>query len=176
MLIGLNEPDRGRVLIDGIPLQDIDLRSWRRLVGYVPQELVLFYDSIYANVSLGDPDVSEDRVREALEMAGAWDFVQAQPQGAETMVGQHGAKLSGGQRQRIAIARALITRPRLLILDEVTSALDPVTEIELCRRIRALAGDDMTILAITHRPALLDIADRVIKVEDGVITEITKTS
>ena len=173
LLVGLNEPDRGQVLIDGVPLQDIDLRSWRRLVGYVPQDLVLFYDTIYANVALGDPRLSREEVRQALEMAGAWGFVELQPKGMLTMVGQHGAKLSGGQRQRIAIARALLTRPRLLILDEVTSALDPATEIALCEKIRALAGATTTILAITHRPALLDIADRVIRVEDGQLSEVT---
>jgi ATP-binding cassette subfamily C protein len=141
------------------------------MVGYVPQELVLFHDSIFANLSLGDPSIGEEEAREALMVAGAWDFVQKQPQGMRTVVGQHGAKLSGGQRQRIAIARALITRPRLLILDEVTSALDPATEIDLCQRLRGLSGK-MTIVAITHRPALLDIADRVILVEDGRIVEV----
>ena len=172
MLIGLNVPDQGQVLIDDVPLQDIDLRSWRRLVGYVPQELVLFYDTIFANVALGDPSLTKDDVRQALELAGAWGFVEAQPNGMMTMVGQQGAKLSGGQRQRIAIARALLTHPRLLILDEVTSALDPVTEIELCEKIRGLSDATTTILAITHRPALLDIADRVIRVEDGRVIDV----
>jgi ATP-binding cassette subfamily C protein len=171
ILIGLYTPDSGQVALDGVPLRDIELQSWRRMVGYVPQELVLFHDSIFANLSLGDPSIGEEEAREALMVAGAWDFVQKQPQGMRTVVGQHGAKLSGGQRQRIAIARALITRPRLLILDEVTSALDPATEIDLCQRIRGLSGK-MTIVAITHRPALLDIADRVILVEDGRIVEV----
>jgi ATP-binding cassette subfamily C protein len=172
ILIGLYTPDSGQVTLDGVPLRDIELQSWRRMVGYVPQELVLFHDSIFANLSLGDSSIGEREAREALVMAGAWDFVQKQPQGMGTVVGQHGAKLSGGQRQRIAIARALITRPRLLILDEVTSALDPATELELCQRIQGLASDT-TIVAITHRPAMLDIADRVIRMEDGRITEIT---
>ena len=170
ILIGLHRPSGGEVLIDGTPLSEIDLRSWRKLVGYVPQDLMLFYDSIYANVALGDRELSEDEVRHALEMAGAWEFVESQPSGMMTLVGQHGAKLSGGQRQRIAIARALVTKPKLLILDEVTSALDPATEVELCQKIRALSAE-ATILAITHRPALLDIADRVIRVEAGKVSE-----
>jgi ATP-binding cassette subfamily C protein len=136
------------------------------LVGYVPQELVLFHDSILANVALGDPRIGEGEVQHALEVAGAWDFVRKLPQGMRTHAGESGAKLSGGERQRVALARALVSRPRLLILDEVTSALDPNTEWQICRGIRALAGE-MAVLAITHRPAFLEIADRVYRIEDG---------
>lgn len=172
ILTGLNTPDKGRVLIDGVPLQEVDLDSWRQLIGYVPQEPVLFYDSIYANIALGDPDLTEDDVYHALDLAGATDFIASQPAGIMTLVGQHGAKLSGGQRQRIAIARALIARPKLLILDEVTSALDSDAEIALCGKIRELSRET-TIFAITHRPALVDIADRVIKIDNGQATDIT---
>lgn len=172
ILTGLNTPDKGQVLIDGVPLQEVDLDSWRQLIGYVPQEPVLFYDSIYANIALGDPDLTEDDVYHALDLAGATDFIASQPAGIMTLVGQHGAKLSGGQRQRIAIARALIARPKLLILDEVTSALDSDAEIALCGKIRELSRET-TIFAITHRPALVDIADRVIKIDNGQATDIT---
>ena len=170
LLLGLHVPGRGRVLLDGVPLEEIDLESWRRLVGYVPQELVLFHDSVYANVKLGDPTIDETRVRRALELAGAWEFVERLPQGMHTKVGQQGAKLSGGQRQRIALARALVTSPRLLVLDEVTSALDPETERHIIQSIRALASE-MAVLSITHRPAFLEAADRVYSVEDGVVEE-----
>ncbi len=170
IILGLYPPDGGRVVIDGKSLQDIDIHSWRRMIGYVPQDLVLFHDTIFANIGLGDPKISEQDARRALEMAGAWEFIQAIPDGLMSVVGQQGAKLSGGQRQRIAIARALVLKPRLLILDEVTSALDPKTEIEICQNIRSLAGDT-TILAITHRPALLEIADRVYRIDDGVAEE-----
>jgi ATP-binding cassette subfamily C protein len=171
IILGLYPPDQGRVTVDGVPLAEIDLRSWRRLVGYVPQDLVLFHDSIHANVTLGDQDISRADVREALQMAGAWEFIQALPERLDTGVGQGGAKLSGGQRQRIALARALVCRPKLLILDEVTSALDPVSERQICAHVRQLAGE-VTVLAITHRPALLEIADRRYQIEGGHALEI----
>jgi ATP-binding cassette, subfamily C, bacterial len=170
LILGLYEPNRGRVLLDGVPLKEIDLQSWRQLVGYVPQELVLFHDSIYANVALGDRGIGAAEVREALELAGAWEFVCALPEGMLTEVGEGGAKLSGGQRQRIALARALVGKPRLLILDEVTSALDPDTEWQICRGIRDLA-ENMAVLAITHRPTFLEIADLIYRIEDGRAVE-----
>ncbi|HEX5078564.1 MAG TPA: ABC transporter ATP-binding protein [Geminicoccaceae bacterium] len=170
IILGLHAPDRGRVLIDGVPLAEIDLKSWRRLIGYVPQDLVLFHDTIHANVALGDPQIGEAEVRRALQLAGAWEFIAALPDGLRTHVGQSGAKLSGGERQRIALARALVCRPKLLVLDEVTSALDPGTERQICANVRSLAGE-VTVLAITHRPALLDIADRCYRVEAGRVEE-----
>jgi len=170
LLLGLHVPSSGRVLVDSVPLEELDLESWRTIVGYVPQELVLFHDSVFANIQLGDPAIDEARVREALELAGAWEFVERLPQGIHSVVGQQGAKLSGGQRQRIALARALVTRPRLLVLDEVTSALDPDTERHIIQSIRSLASK-MAVLSITHRPAFLDAADRIYNVEDGVVEE-----
>jgi ATP-binding cassette subfamily C protein len=166
VLLGLYVPQQGRVLIDGVPLAELDLASWRRLVGYVPQELVLFHDTIFANVQLGDPTIGEREVRAALELAGALRFVDALPEGLRTIVGQQGAKLSGGQRQRIALARALVTQPKLLVLDEVTSALDAESEHEIVDNIRTLA-ERTAVLSITHRPAFLSIADRVIRIEGG---------
>jgi ATP-binding cassette subfamily C protein len=172
IILGLYPPDKGRITVDGVPLTEIDLFSWRRLVGYVPQDLVLFHDSIQANVTLGDPQISRAEVREALQMAGAWEFIQALPEGLETGVGQSGTKLSGGQRQRIALARALVCKPKLLILDEVTSALDPHTEQQICANVRQLAGET-TVFAITHRAALLEIADRRYRIENGRAEEAT---
>ena len=170
LLLGLYEPDAGDVLVDGVPLRELDKSAWRARIGYVPQELVLFHDTIHANVALGDPAVGEREVREALEAAGAWEFVASHADGIEAVVGEKGAKLSGGQRQRIALARALAVRPGLLILDEVTSALDPETEKDLCRRLRALSRD-MAVLAVTHRESLLEIADRVVRLEEGRLVE-----
>ena len=170
LILGLYQPDEGQVLVDDLALREIDLASWRSLVGYVPQELVLFHDSIFANVALGDRRIGEAEVQHALEVAGAWQFVHRLPDGLMTHVGESGAKLSGGERQRIALARALVAKPRLLILDEVTSALDPDTEWQICRGIRELAGE-MAVLAITHRPAFLEIADVIYRIEDGRATE-----
>jgi ATP-binding cassette subfamily C protein len=168
VLLGLHVPQQGRVLVDDVPLGELELESWRRLVGYVPQELVLFHDSVYANIQLGDPAIGEAEVHAALDLAGASGFVAELPEGIRTLVGQQGAKLSGGQRQRIALARALVTRPKLLVLDEVTSALDHDTEREIVANIRSLA-DEMAVLSITHRPAFLAIADHVWRVEAGVV-------
>jgi ATP-binding cassette subfamily C protein len=174
VILGLYRPDRGRVLLDGVPLDEIDLKSWRRLIGYVPQELILLHDSVYANVALGNPGIGKADARRALQIAGAWGFVEGLPQGMMTTVGQAGAKLSGGQRQRIALARALASKPKLLVLDEVTSALDPKTEQEICDNIRNMA-EETTILAITHRPTFLEIADRIYRVDHQTVTEVAAT-
>jgi ATP-binding cassette subfamily C protein len=168
LLLGLYQPQAGRILIDGTPLREIDLQAWRGMVGYVPQELILFHDTVLANVTLGDPRLGEEEARRALEAAGAWDFVSALPEGLQSVVGEKGAKLSGGQRQRISLARALAGSPKLLILDEVTSALDPGTERDICRNIDALSHD-MTILAITHREAWTEIAERTYRLDGGGI-------
>ena len=174
LLLGLYLPATGTVEIDGVPLEEIDLERWRAMVGYVPQELILFHDTILANITLGDPDISETNAREALEAAGAWKFVAELPERMETVVGERGMRLSGGQRQRIAIARALVNEPKLLILDEVTSALDPETEAEICRNIRGLTSD-LTILAITHRPAWLETADNVYHLDgEGGVLELAE--
>ena len=173
IILGLIVPDSGIMKIDGIPLEEIDLFSWRRLIGYVPQELVLFHDTIFQNISLGDPSLDETRVEEALKTAGAWEFVSRMPKGVYSVVGERGAKLSGGQRQRIALARALVCKPKLLILDEVTSALDPKTEMEVIDRIRQIS-QEVTILSITHRMAFLDIADQVYHLEQGHLRKLGK--
>ena len=166
LILGLHDPDRGTVAIDGVPLERLDVGRWREMVGYVSQELSLFHDTIRANITLGDPTISEAAVWQALDEAGARDYVESLADGLETEVGEKGTRLSGGQRQRIALARALVFKPRLLILDEVTSALDHEAEAAICRSIDRLRGG-LTIVAITHRPALHRIADRVLLLRDG---------
>ncbi|MGI9510992.1 MAG: ABC transporter ATP-binding protein [Geminicoccaceae bacterium] len=172
LIAGLHRANSGTVLLDDVPLDEIDLVAWRRMIGYVPQEMVLFHESIRANVALGDTDITDDDVEEALRAAGAWDFVESRPDGMMTTVGERGAKLSGGQRQRIALARALVGRPKLLILDEVTSALDPEAERAMCVGLQSISND-MAILAITHRPALLSIADRAYRLSAGHAVEVS---
>ena len=169
LVTALLRPQTGEVWIDDVPLAEVDRRAWRRMIGYVPQETLLLGDSVLANVTLGEPDVTATDAEAALRAAGAWEFVAALPQRTETPIGERGARLSGGQRQRLAIARALVHRPALLILDEATSALDADSEAEICATLQALRGT-LTILAVSHRPALVEAADRVYRVDEGRVT------
>lgn len=166
LVIGLVRPQHGRVLVDGEDLGTLEMRTWRRMIGYVPQENLLLHDTVAANVTLGDPELGLADVEYALRAAGAWDFVASLPEGVQTVVGERGARFSGGQRQRIMIARALAHHPRLLILDEATASLDPETEASLCESLAALRGE-VTVLAISHQRALVDAADRVYRIEKG---------
>lgn len=166
LIVGLHVPERGRVLVDGVSLEELDLAAWRGMIGYVPQEMFLFHDSIYNNVALSDEGISRGDAEAALIAAGAWDFVRQLPEGMDTIMGERGSKLSGGQRQRIAIARALVHKPRLLVLDEVTTALDPLTEAAICQTLYELRGQ-VTILSISHQPAMMAAADLVYRLEGG---------
>ncbi len=172
LITGLLTPQAGIILLDDMPLSEIDLHQWRRRIGYVPQENLLLHDSILHNVTLGDPDLDEADAEYALRAAEAWDFVTEMPQGLYSTVGERGARLSGGQRQRIMIARALAHRPWLLILDEATSALDPRSEAAICATLHKLRGE-LTILAISHQQALVDVADQVYRIEDGICQLVT---
>jgi ATP-binding cassette subfamily C protein len=173
LITGLFRPETGSIYIDDIPLEQLSLHAWRDLIGYVPQEMFLFHDTIYKNVSLGDENLSRADVEEALRAAGAWDFICETPSGIDTVIGERGAKLSGGQRQRLALARALVRKPQLLILDEVTTALDPETEQAICRTLKQFKGT-MTILAISHQPAIIEIADKIFDLSSGVIHELNR--
>ncbi len=166
LITGFLAPKEGTVWMDDLPLNQIDLRAWRKMIGYVPQEVLLLHDTVLVNVTLGAPEFTEQEAERALRDAGAWDFVAEMPEGIQSVVGERGLRLSGGQRQRITIARALVHKPRLLILDEATSALDPVSEAEICRTLHELKGK-LTIVAITHQKALFDAADSVFRVNDG---------
>jgi ATP-binding cassette subfamily C protein len=144
------------------------MKAWRASIGYVAQEIGLLHESVFANVTLGDPRFGEADVEEALRLAGAWGFVEPLENGLHTTVGERGSRLSGGQRQRIALARALVRRPRLLILDEITASLDPESEQEICRTLATLRGKT-TVLAISHQKALRVMADRVFRFTRGRI-------
>ncbi len=174
LLLGLYEPAQGRALIDDVPLPEIDLHRWRRMVGYVPQEVILFHDTVLANLTLGEPELTRADALRALEAAGASEFIAQLPEGLDSIVGERGTLLSGGQRQRIAVARALIHSPALLILDEATSALDPYTEAEICSNLRALSErTGLTMLAISHQAAWVEAAHQVYNVHRHQVTALS---
>jgi len=169
LVIGLIHPQSGSVRVDGIPLTELDTKAWRHMIGYVPQETLLLHDSILHNVTLDDPELSEQDAVQALQAAGAWEFVSRIPAGIHSTVGERGTKLSGGQRQRIMIARALVHKPRLLILDEATSALDPENAAAIGKTMEDLRGR-LTMLAISHQTAMVETADRVYRLHEGGVS------
>ncbi|MEW6167317.1 MAG: ABC transporter ATP-binding protein [Pseudomonadota bacterium] len=174
LVVGLQQPESGRILVDGVPLDEIDLRQWRRQIGYVPQESVMVNESVAYNLTLGE-DLDEAEIREALRAADALEFVEAMPEGLQTRVGEGGSRLSGGQRQRLAIARALVHRPRLLILDEATSNLDSEAQAAVVETVSRLKGK-LTILAVAHQERLVQVADHIYRLADGQIGETPSPS
>jgi ATP-binding cassette subfamily C protein len=173
VILGFYKPSDGEIRADDVPLEKINRHDWRKIVGYVPQEMFLFHESIYKNVTLGDDEISRNQVEQALKSAGVGAHVARLPDGIDTIVGERGSKLSGGQRQRIALARAIVHQPQLLILDEVTASLDPKTEAEICATLRALQGST-TIISVSHQPALIAAADTVYQIRDGVVSEVNQ--
>ncbi|AUC97826.1 type I secretion system permease/ATPase [Bradyrhizobium sp. SK17] len=170
LLQRLYVPEAGRVLIDGIDLTVADVAWLRRQVGSVLQENVLFNRSIRDNIALADPGMPMERIIAAAELAGAHEFILGLPDGYNTVVGERGASLSGGQRQRIAIARALVTNPRILIFDEATSALDYESESIIQRNMRRISAG-RTVFIIAHRLSAVRHADRIITIEGGRLVE-----
>jgi subfamily B ATP-binding cassette protein HlyB/CyaB len=163
-------PDSGRVLVDGIDLAMIDTTWLRRQIGVVLQQNVLFNRSVRENIALTDPGMPFDRVVAAAKLAGAHEFILELPQGYDTVIGERGASLSGGQCQRIAIARALITDPRILIFDEATSALDYESERIIQENMRRIAAGRTTIV-IAHRLSTVRGADRIVTIERARLVE-----
>ncbi len=163
-------PESGRVLVDGVDLAMVDLAWLRRQIGVVLQENVLFNCSIRENIALADPAISMERVIAAASLAGAHDFILELPEAYDTLVGERGSSLSGGQRQRIAIARALITNPRILIFDEATSALDYESERVIQENMRRISAG-RTVFIVAHRLSTVRGADRIITIERGRIVE-----
>ena len=167
-------PERGRVLIDGIDLAHGRRASLRRQIGVVLQENILFNRSVRDNIALADPGVPLERVIQAAKLAGAHEFILEMPEGYDTLVGEHGSTLSGGQRQRIAIARALITNPRILIFDEATSALDYESERIIQNNMSAIC-QGRTVFIIAHRLSTVRDADRILVMDRGQIVERAAT-
>ena len=160
--------DAGRVLLDGVDIRRLRLRELRRAIGIVFEDTFLFTDSVAENIAFAEPDASMDAVRAAARLAGADEFVERLPDGYDTLIGEHGYSLSGGQRQRVAIARAVLADPRVLILDDATSSVDPTKEHEIRAALREVMRDRTTLI-IAHRAATIALADRVVLVDDGRI-------
>lgn len=166
----LYTPDRGRVLVDGHDLSIIDTTSLRHQLGVVLQENLLFSGSIRENIALSNQALPIEHVIAAAKLSGAHEFICDLPEGYDTYVGEHGASLSGGQRQRIAIARALITNPRVLIFDEATSALDYESEQVIQQNMQSICAG-RTVIVIAHRLSAVRHADRILVMERGQIVE-----
>ncbi len=162
------DPLKGKVLIDGMDLQEVDLVSLRRLIGIVSQEIVIFNMTVYENIALGKPGATLEEVIEAAKLAYAHEFIEKLPKGYYTMIGEGGISLSGGQRQRIAIARAILKNPPILILDEATSHLDTVSERLVQKALESLM-EGRTIIIIAHRLSTIRQVDRVIVMKEGKI-------
>ena len=160
--------DEGRVLIDGADVRTLKVSDLRGAVGIVFEDTFLFSDSVRANIAFADPEATLEQVRRAAALSGAADFIDDLPDGYETVIGEHGFSLSGGQRQRIAIARAVLADPRVLILDDATSAVDPSKEHEIRSALREVMTGRTTII-IAHRPATIALADRVILIDEGKV-------
>ena len=166
LLQRIHEPSAGRILLDDHDLRDLDIASVRRQFGVVPQEIVLFNNSVAANIAYARPGASRAEVVDAAVKAGAHDFIMALPGGYETGVGEGGGSLSGGQRQRIAIARAFLVNPAVLLLDEATAALDPASERVVQDALRALRRGRTTFV-VAHRLSTVRDADRIVVVDRG---------
>lgn len=172
LLLRFIEPNEGNIVVDGINVRDIPLKSLRSQIGLVSQQVLLFNASVGFNIGYGKLAPTQEQIEAAARAAHAHDFIQALPDGYNTVVGDEGVRLSGGQKQRIALARALLKDPAILILDEATAMFDPEGERSFIAECHDLLRS-RTVLLITHRPASLALADRVIKLEAGHWTDVS---
>ena len=171
LLPRLYAPDKGRILIDDYDIDKVELYSLRRQIGIVPQDPLLFSGTVSENIALTNPDASSEEIVSAARLANAHDFIMELPSGYSTPVGERGANLSGGQRQRVAIARTLLSNPKLLVMDEATSALDYETERKVCDNLHGKLVDQ-TVFFITHRLSTIRQADVIVMMHQGAIVEI----
>jgi len=168
LILGLYQPTEGAVLVDGIDLRQLDPAELRRQIGYVQQDVMLFYGSLRDNIALGAPLADDAAIVKAAEIGGILSLVNQHPKGFDMLVGERGESLSGGQRQGVAIARAVINDPPILLLDEPTSSMDFSSEDDIKRRLTAFSKDK-TVILISHRTSLLELAERIIVMDGGRI-------
>lgn len=168
LIMGLYQPTEGTIKIDGVDIRQLDPAELRRAIGYVPQEVTLFYGSLRENIAIGMPYAEDATILQAIDTAGAGRFVSNHPRGVDMMIGERGDSLSGGQRQAVAVGRALLHEPSILMFDEPTSSMDFSTEEALKQKLRVYAAH-RTMVLVTHRNSMMDLVDRLIVVEDGRI-------
>ena len=168
LILGLYQPSEGAVLVDGIDLRQLDPAELRRQIGYVQQDVMLFYGSLRENITLGAPLADDAAIVKAAEIGGILSLVNQHPKGFDMLVGERGESLSGGQRQGVAIARAVINDPPIMLLDEPTSSMDFSSEDDIKRRLTEFSKDK-TVILISHRTSLLELAERIIVMDGGRI-------
>jgi ATP-binding cassette subfamily C protein len=171
LLMGLMLPNSGNIYVDNTPIQSGNIKAWRREIGYVPQEPYLLNDTIRNNVLLGKLDATEEEIIDALKLSSAYEFISNMEEGIETVISERGQRLSGGERQRIALARALVHKPSVLILDEATNAIDSGNETKIFDAVENLHRK-LTVIIISHRDSTVNRADRILKLENGEIQEL----
>jgi ATP-binding cassette subfamily B protein len=170
LLMRLLEPDTGQILLDGVPIATLSLSTLRQSIAVIPQDTVLFNQSVGDNIAFGKADCTRDEIEQAARRAHLHELIASLPDAYDTNVGERGLKLSGGERQRLSIARAAIKRPRIYIFDEATSALDSATELEIVRSLQEISRS-ITTLVITHRLSTVVHADEIIVLETGTVIE-----
>ncbi len=171
LLLRLYDPTEGRISVDGIDLRDIKLACLRKKISYVPQEPLLFSGTLASNILYGNPGAGREQMIKAAKLAEIHEFIESLPDGYDTMIGENGLRLSGGQKQRISLARALVTEPDILILDDCTSALDAKTEANIQKTIRT-AMEGKTVIMITHRVSLSSNADLIVVLDKGSVVQV----
>ena len=171
LLFRFYDPKGGAIYIDGQNIRDATQKSVRSMIGIVPQDTVLFNDTIRYNIRYGRQDATDEEVRQAVESAQIKDFIESLPEGWDTVVGERGLKLSGGEKQRVAIARCLLKNPPIVVLDEATSALDTVTENSVQEALDTL-GTNRTVLIIAHRLSTIKHADQIVAMDHGRVMEV----
>jgi ATP-binding cassette, subfamily B, heavy metal transporter len=170
LLVRLLEPDDGRILLDGVPISALSLATLRQAIAVVPQDAVLFNDSVGDNIAFGKAECTQEEIEQAARRAHLHELIASMPDAYDTNVGERGLKLSGGERQRLSIARAAVKHPRIYIFDEATSALDSATELDIVRNLREIS-QSVTTLVIAHRLSSVVHADEIIVLETGMVVE-----
>jgi ATP-binding cassette subfamily B protein len=171
LLTRLVEPDSGQILMDGVPLSELPIQMVRRAIAVVPQDAVLFDESIAYNIAFGREDVSQRDIEEAARVAHLHAFISGLPEKYDTKIGERGVRLSGGERQRLSIARAALRRPLVYVFDEATSSLDSATEQQILDNVREISLKSTTVV-IAHRLSTIVHADQILVLENGQVCEI----